>query len=267
LRAALKNALQIEFNLEDSELAAEPLPTRNDTRMLLIYEASEGGAGVLRRLVDDPAVLRRVARRALELCHFDPDTGEDQRRAPGATEDCMAACYDCLLSYNNQPDHRVVDRFAIRNLLLQLAAARVEPSPSPATRHEHRARLERLCDSELERWWLRFVDEHDYRLPDAAQKLIAAAHTKPDFLYDEACVAVYIDGPVHESPTARLAAQRSRLQWRTWVGRCCASPLRTTGRSSSRRTRPHSGWLGELSFWRARPGPRPRMGRPARQHR
>jgi very-short-patch-repair endonuclease len=219
LRAALKNALQVEFNLEDTELAAEPLPTRADARMLLVYEASEGGAGVLRRLVDDPAVLRRVARRALEVCHFDPDTGEDRRRAPGATEDCMAACYDCLLSYTNQPDHRIVDRFAIRDLLRQLAAAKVEPSPTPATREEHRARLERLCDSELERHWLRFIDEHGYRLPDAAQKLIPPAHTRPDFLYDEACVAVYIDGPAHKYPdrAARDTAQQTAMEDLGWT--------------------------------------------------
>jgi very-short-patch-repair endonuclease len=219
LRAALKNALQVEFNLEDSELAAEPLPTRADPRMLLLYEASEGGAGVLRRLVDDPAVLWRVARRALEVCHFDPDTGEDRRRAPGATEDCMAACYDCLLSYTNQPDHRVIDRFAVRDLLLQLAAAKVEPSPTPATREEHRTRLERLCDSDLERHWLRFMDQHGYRLPDAAQRLIEAAHTRPDFVYDEACVAVYIDGPVHQFPerATRDGEQQTAMEDLGWT--------------------------------------------------
>jgi hypothetical protein len=36
----------------------------------------------------------------------------------------MAACYDCLLSYTNQPDHRILDRFAVRDLLLRLAGAK-----------------------------------------------------------------------------------------------------------------------------------------------
>ena len=67
--------------------------------------------------------------------------------------------------------------------------------------------------------WLRFIDQHGYRLPDAAQKLIAAAHTTPDFLYDEACVAVYIDGPVHEFPerAARDAAQQTAMEDLGWA--------------------------------------------------
>jgi hypothetical protein len=219
LRAALKNAIQVEFNLEDSELAAEPLPSRADARLLLFFEASEGGAGVLRRLVDDPTVLPRVARRALDLCHFNPDTGEDQHRAPGASEDCMAACYDCLLSYMNQPDHRIIDRYAVRDVLIRLASAKLETSPTPATREEHLERLERLCDSELERRWLRFIAERGYRLPDTAQKLIADAHTKPDFIYDDAAVAVYIDGPVHTygDRAARDATQQAAMEDLGWT--------------------------------------------------
>jgi superfamily II DNA helicase RecQ/very-short-patch-repair endonuclease len=219
LRAALKNAIQIEFNLEDAELAAEPLPSRADARLLLFYEASEGGAGVLRRLVDDPTVLARVARRALEVCHFEPTTGEDQHRAPEATEDCMAACYDCLLSYTNQPDHRILDRFAVRDLLLRLAGAKVATSPTAATREEHLARLQRLCDSNLERRWVAFIAEHGYRLPDTAQHLIADAHTRPDFIYTEAAVAVYVDGPPHTyaDRAARDLAQQTAMENLGWT--------------------------------------------------
>ncbi len=32
-----------------------------------------------------------------------------RRRAPRAREDCEAACYDCLMSYANQPDHQLLD--------------------------------------------------------------------------------------------------------------------------------------------------------------
>jgi hypothetical protein len=102
LQAALKNAIQVEYQLEDNELAAEPLPGANERNAILFYEAAEGGAGVLRRLVDDPTAFARVAAQALRLCHFEPQTGEDLRHAPRAKEDCEAACYDCLMSFSTK---------------------------------------------------------------------------------------------------------------------------------------------------------------------
>jgi very-short-patch-repair endonuclease len=200
LQAALKTAIQVHFQLEDGELAAEPLPDANNRRLLLFYESAEGGAGVLRRLVDDASALASVAREALRICHFDPVTGADQHRAPRSREDCEAACYDCLMSYYNQGDHRLLDRKQIKDVLRQLAAATVRVSPVAASRADHLQSLLNLCDSELERKWLEFLDEHGYRLPSKAQVLIEACQTRPDFLYEDALAAVYIDGPHHEYP-------------------------------------------------------------------
>ncbi len=197
LQPALKNAIQVLYQLEDSELAAEPLPTPDDRRLILLYEAAEGGAGVLRQLLDDPAALAEVAGLALRLCHFDPETGDDLRRSPHAREDCEAACYDCLMSYSNQPDHRLLDRHTVRVLLLSLTGSTVKASPVGLPRAEHVARLKVLCDSDLEREWLDFVDQRNLRLPDAAQRAIPACHTVPDFYYSEQALAVYIDGFYH----------------------------------------------------------------------
>ncbi|HPO08088.1 MAG TPA: DUF1998 domain-containing protein, partial [bacterium] len=200
LQAALKAAIQAQYELEDYELAAEPLPNRDDRRLLLFYEASEGGAGVLRRLVDDRNALAEVAREALRLCHFNPDTGEDVRRAPHTREDCEAACYDCLMNYGNQMDHDILDRKSIRDLLLQLASASVEVSPSGSPRAEHLERLMRLAGSELEREWLRYLEDRGYRLPTKAQMFIEECTTRPDFFYQESQTAIYIDGPIHDYP-------------------------------------------------------------------
>src|SRR5207302_116023 len=119
LQAALKSAIQVLYQLEDDELAVELLPSPDlrtaagsdsGPRQILFYESAEGGAGVLRRLLDDPAAWPAVARKALEICHFDPDTGTDWGHAERATEICEAACYDCLLSYYNQRAHLLLDR-------------------------------------------------------------------------------------------------------------------------------------------------------------
>ncbi len=209
LQAALKSAIQIEFQLEETELAAEPLPSREDRRQLLFFEAAEGGAGVLRRLVDDRAALGNVARRALELCHFDPASGEDKRRSERAREDCEAACYDCLMSYTNQGDHRILDRQLLRDYLLRLAGAEVRVSPGRGPRPDRLEELRRQCDSELERNWLGFLEEHSLKLPTSAQKLFQDCSTRPDFIYEEHQSVIYIDGPPHDYPER---AERDKAQ-------------------------------------------------------
>ncbi|MDI6817045.1 MAG: DEAD/DEAH box helicase [Actinomycetota bacterium] len=199
LQAVLKSAIQARFQLEDNELAAEPLPSREDRRMILLYESAEGGAGVLKRLVEDTAAFAEVAREALQVCHFDPATGEDKRHAEGQYEDCEAACYNCLMTYANQRDHELLDRQLIRDLLFKLVDAQVKASPRNLPRAEHLKQLKNLCGSTLEEAWLDFLEERNYRLPTSAQKLIESCKTRPDFLYEDDQVAVYIDGPPHDT--------------------------------------------------------------------
>ncbi|MFN8188063.1 MAG: Zn-binding domain-containing protein [Gaiellales bacterium] len=199
LAAALKTAIQLVFDLEDSELACEPLPNREFRNQLLLYEAAEGGAGVLRQLASDPDALARVARQALALCHFAED-GTDLRRAPAAREDCEAACYDCLLSYANQSDHRLLDRHAILPILQLLAAASVEVSPGSLPRADQAERLLELCDSELEKRFVRFLDENGYELPTDAQVYVDGLRARPDFAYAHRTAVVFVDGLPHNPP-------------------------------------------------------------------
>lgn len=200
LQSALKNAIQVFYQLEDNELAVEPLPERNGRCQILFYESAEGGAGVLRRLLDDQQAFAKVAKEALKLCHFDPDTKEDKRKAPRAQEECEAACYDCLMNYSNQQDHALLDRKNIKDLLVNYSESTIIVAPSEKTRSEHLAELKKLCDSELERQWLNFLEERSLHLPSKAQAYIKACKTKPDFLYEKELVAIYIDGPHHEHP-------------------------------------------------------------------
>ncbi len=214
LQSALKNAIQVAYQLEDNELAAEPLPSRRDRRQILFYESAEGGAGALRRLLDDPGSLARVAAEALDICHFDPD-GVDRGAAPGSSEVCEAACYDCLMTYTNQMDHRSLDRKSILNLLLDFKEASVESAPSEGTRPDHLAALVRQTGSDLERKWLSFIEERGHRLPTHAQLLIEEAKSRPDFFYaDGYDVAIYIDGSHHDYPErkSRDAAKTMELE-------------------------------------------------------
>ena len=103
LQAALKHAIQAGSSSRTTSSPPSRCPTRDDRRTLLFYESAEGGAGVLRRLVDEPDALAAVAATALELCHFDPDTGDDDPDATAPASTCEAACYDCLMSYRTSP--------------------------------------------------------------------------------------------------------------------------------------------------------------------
>jgi very-short-patch-repair endonuclease len=200
LQAALKAAIQIQYQLEDNELAAELLPDRYTPKLILFYEAAEGGAGVLRQLLEDPSALNAVARQALKLCHFNPESGEDLRHSPGAKEDCEAACYDCLMSYYNQMDHRLLDRQTIKSYLMELKESTVSIAPKAITRSEYLKQLKNLCQSDLEIEWLDLLEKNNLNLPSHAQKLMDNCKTRPDFLYESQKVAIYVDGPHHQYP-------------------------------------------------------------------
>jgi very-short-patch-repair endonuclease len=195
LQAAFKEAIQKHFQLEPRELSCEPMPTPRGRKEILFYEASEGGAGVLRQIAEDPTILPLLARCALEVCHFDPDTLAD--RGAGT---CGKACYECLLDYGNQPDHKDLDRHLIRDLLADLAASQCRPAGGAGSRAERLAALRKRTDSELERRWLDLVDDLMLRPPSDAQFFIESCSTQSDFYYREHNAAIYIDGPHHDQP-------------------------------------------------------------------
>ena len=131
---ALLRGIAVEFQLEEGEVLGEPLPDRENRRAILAYEATEGGAGVLNRLVEDSSALNRVARRALELMHFDRveeaiEAGDPDRLKERRDEACVRGCYRCLLSYFNQPDHEAIDRAnpEVQQLLIDLARGHLAP--------------------------------------------------------------------------------------------------------------------------------------------
>ena len=192
LRHALQRGLEQVFQLESDEIVAEYVG-RDSNRAILFYEASEGGSGTLKNLVEKPNMLARVAEESLKFCHFDLE-GKDIK------PDCLSACYECLLNFSNQYEAMILNRHKIKDFLLQLSNSITLPRYSNRTWEEHLSWLLSLTDSRsnLERAFLKVLGDNYLRLPDEAQKPIHGLSCITDFFY-EPNICVFCDGSVHDT--------------------------------------------------------------------
>lgn len=208
---ALQRGMQLLFQVEQQEIAVEQIG-EGDQRRLLFWEAAEGGSGIWPRLIEDPGAIGRVAEKALEVCHFDPRNGEE---LPGWADKCGRACYDCLLSYSNQPHHGEIDRHLVRDYLLALSTA-TTTKEAKRSRDQQYAWLEERRDrnSSLEGELLRLLYQTGRRLPDRAQcRPDPEVYAEADFYYERdnlPGVCVFCDGPDHDQPGRKEADERER---------------------------------------------------------
>jgi very-short-patch-repair endonuclease len=197
LQYTLERAIGTLYKLENDELASERV---GKGKYLLFWEAAEGGAGVLSQILEDRTSFQKLAREALDICHFlEPK------------DSCAQACYQCLLSYRNQFDHPYLNRHLTHGFLRQLQNSQVNVEQDNQSGEEHYRWLLEQTDpnSEFERVVLKAIYEQGIKLPDSAQELIPEANCKPDFIYKKARIAIFCDGSVHDSPEQQ---QRDRLK-------------------------------------------------------
>lgn len=211
LSYALQRGSQLLFQVEEQELSVTRVGEQ-DERRILFWEAAEGGSGVWSRLMEDQSAMSHVATKALELCHFDIETGS------GLTEEekCSRACYRCLLSYANQPDHRMLNRFLIRDFLLQLRQSVTTRQAAGRSYEEQYQWLKERIDpnSSLEAEFLEALFRSRRRLPDRAQfRPEPNVYAEADFYYERDGLkgtAVFVDGPHHDEPGKKEADHRER---------------------------------------------------------
>jgi superfamily II DNA/RNA helicase len=213
VKNALKRGIEVAFQLDGSEIAAELMPNEESATALLLYEAAEGGAGVLSRLVESPAALQDVGKTALEICHWgwSGEVPSVEGELKNTDPECEAGCYRCLLGYHNQRDHDLIDRRTpeLKQFLLDLSRSELVGQGGRGGRSETLDRLLAQAGSGLERLWLETLFRHGHHLPDAAQQAVPGHFVVPDFTYKQACAVVFIDGPHHEQPLQqRLDAQK-----------------------------------------------------------
>ncbi|MBI3969731.1 MAG: DUF1998 domain-containing protein [Chloroflexi bacterium] len=212
LAAALRRGIQVVYQVEEHEVAVELIGEGEHERILL-WEAAEGGTGVWERMLGERRSLAEVAKAALRICHFDAQSGAAD---PEWDARCAVACYDCLLSYSNQPDHRFLDRYAVRDYLVRLTQAEMAGTTGGRPRDEHFAWLRERTDpaSTLEREFLEYLYGHKLRLPEQAQcQPEIDVPAQPDFHYlrdGRAGVCVFADGPSHDDPQQAARDRQAR---------------------------------------------------------
>ncbi|HOC73950.1 MAG TPA: DUF1998 domain-containing protein, partial [Candidatus Hydrogenedentes bacterium] len=200
LQYALKRAIEQVFQVEPNEMGVVAVGDPSAPNILL-YEAAEGSLGVLSQFVEDIGAFHRVVAQAEELCRFD----DGEYRGP--------ASYDDLLSYYNQRDHKIIDRFLIRDALKKLRLCEIEIQANPSFRNyeEHYQALMRGLDpsSSTEQKFLDHLYKRGLRLPDAAQKRVEGIYVQPDFYY-EPRIWVFCDGTPHDDPTVQEKDEAQR---------------------------------------------------------
>jgi hypothetical protein len=194
--------IEAVFQLEEGEILAEPMPARDARNGFLLYEATEGGAGVLTRLVAEPKTVAQVALEALAIMHFDVSDSAILPDDPSALADvastsCVAACYRCLMSYYNQPDHELIDRrdSDARALLLRLARSTTSLRDAPPVSRRSARPGPAPADATLARW-LEQARARELPMPDSEP--LAAVDLQVPLVWRAHYVAVLFDDPATE---------------------------------------------------------------------
>lgn len=174
---ALMRGIEAVFQLEEGEILAEPMPTRDARTGFLFYEATEGGAGVLTRLVAEPERLAEVAYEALSIMHFDLSAGLPESTIALVDvlgTSCVAACYRCVMSYFNQPDHEQLERrdTDARSMLLRLARGKTKGLAAPPARRP--TQPPPLAEGDGASAWLVYARAMDIPTPDLEPLVIEA---------------------------------------------------------------------------------------------
>lgn len=212
LSYALHRGIQLLFQVEQQEIAVELIGEGLEQRVLF-WEAAEGGSGIWPRVLDDPEALALIAREALRICHYDPQTGEEREEE---ARKCSRGCYECLLSYSNQLQHSVIDRRRIKDYLMMLSRSRTSVIVAGRSRENQYAWLLERIDqnSSLERAFLRMLYETGRKLPDRVQFRPAEdIFAEADFYYNRDGLngmCVFCDGPDHDLPQRSETDRKER---------------------------------------------------------
>jgi len=208
LKEALYQGILVAFDLDEEGLETflKPAPEMEDTQRIVIHEASEGGAGALKALMDDVR-FQQAVKEALDVIHYND------------TDGCEQACYECLMSYYNQREHELLNHTHILGWLTDVKNVSLVKESSDSADGDRIATLLSECESSFERDVLTAVNEGGYPLPDAVQQTIhdnGEPVATADLYYDRPgqAIAIFVDGPDHKKEHVKRDDREKRRRLR-----------------------------------------------------
>jgi superfamily II DNA or RNA helicase len=195
LRHALNLALSLALRQGPGEIRSFDIPCNDQSKVkVLFYEATSGSAGALTRVMED-GYFRLVAEQALEALHYGRD-GEN------LMPQCAKACYQCLLDFQNQREHKYIDRTLVRDTLLWMLTAEAQTTDDENTWQQLISEISGRPGSENEKTFLELLRENGFP-PPAKHHYPIPEETSPiaeiDYMIDtgKSRVHVLVDGSVH----------------------------------------------------------------------
>jgi len=194
LQYALKRAIESLFQIESNEIGVELMGDKTSPNIFL-YEAAEGSLGILSQFVEDKAKFNSLIQEAIKICRYEDEGYKEP------------ASYDDLLSYYNQPYHKIIDRFLIREALekLKICDVKMLSSDSYSNYEEHYksilSKIDRNSPTELK--FLNYLYDRGLRLPDDAQQKVDGIYSQPDFFYKPG-IHIFCDGTPHDDPENKM---------------------------------------------------------------
>jgi ATP-dependent helicase YprA (DUF1998 family) len=167
----------LDMGLDDLQLLLVRKP--DDKLDLLVYDPMPGGSGLLEQMLSRWQELIVSAKELLAGC----------------TQGCETACYACLKTFRNQFYHDLLNRHHAMELVEKLN------QPPEAYRDivpvfEEEKPGEGTPSNTPEARLLRLLQEHNFPAGACRKRVVTTAGlpTEPDWLHEEAKVAVYLDG-------------------------------------------------------------------------
>ena len=209
LSYAIKRGAERLFQVEENEIGVRVMG-KKDNPNILLFEASEGSLGILSQLIQEPQKLKELFVESYSCMHFDPLTLEETDLGKTLPK----ASYQDLLSYYNQRDHELLNRYDIKEALEYLMTCDLSTVQGVNDRWKQYNFLLENYDksSATEKPLIEYLNKHNLAFPDKAQYNMEDFYISVDFVYntENGPTLVFCDGSVHDDELVKEDDGRKR---------------------------------------------------------